>query len=74
MATDNGRILWNSSGEEISGILLGVCFPFSILLLLYFRFAIFLYYRTLGDNVLGGGGMWWGKLAHPSVLAPTSLS
>jgi hypothetical protein len=32
--------------------------PFTTLLLLYFRFTIFLYYRTLGDNVLGGGGIW----------------
>ena len=54
------------------GILLGgrdflrsiLCFPFSILFLLYFRLAILLWYRTLGDNVLGRGGMWWGKMSH----------
>ncbi len=59
---------------DVFSILLGIYFPFSILLLLYFRFAILLCYRTLGDNVLGRGGIWWGRLAHPSVLAPTSLS
>jgi len=41
---------------------LGICFPLSILLLLYSCFAILLYYRTLGDNVLSGGGIWWCKL------------
>jgi len=39
-----------------------MCFPFSILLLLYFCLAILLWYRMLGDNVLSGGGMWWCRL------------
>jgi len=65
----NGCIYFSAC---LIGILLGgrdflcsiLCFPFSILFLLYFCLAILLWYRTLGDNVLGGGGMWWGKMSH----------
>jgi len=32
------------------------------LLRLYFKDREF--WRLLGDNDLGGGGIWWGKLAH----------
>jgi len=46
----------------VTCVRLGICFPLSILLLLYSRFAILLYCRTLGDNVLSRGGMWWCRL------------
>jgi hypothetical protein len=66
--------------DKVTYVLLGMCFPFSILLLLFFYLAILLEYRTLGDNVLGGGGMWWGKLDHhlvswhfPVYIEPSAL-
>ena len=37
---------------------------FSYFVWLYFCLAILLQYRMLGDNVLGGGGMWWCRLDH----------
>ena len=50
--------------DKVTCALLEICFPFSILLLLFFHLAILLQYRTLGDNVLGRGGMQWGKMGH----------
>jgi hypothetical protein len=78
---DNGRTLQFCRVEDkVTCVLLGMCFPFSILLLPFFYLAILLEYRTLGDNVLGGGGMWWGKLGHhlvswhfPVYIEPSAL-
>jgi len=49
--------LYRRAKDRVSAILLGIYFPFTILPLLYFYFAIFLYYRTLGDNIFSRGGI-----------------
>ena len=66
---DTVEQFYRRAEDKVTCVLLGICFPFfSILVLLYFCLATLLQHRMLGDNVLGGGGMWWCRLDDAQCL------